>query len=300
MPIMYCTVDDYLLLRGRGHAAGHRRRPGAFANLLFLLPLRPAGGCWPPRRRHPPGAGRAAAARQRPGAGRTWSRCRRWTATRCSATLCGVTDYAPESGRYLRLRLRDRPRRPATRGGPASVYTAYALGSAALVLLTPPWRGWPSTACCSDARTSPLVGARPGPDQPGTRTDPRSSRPDRVRRPRTARRHGGETMRRTGHAEGGAGRRRGRGDTVEDVRKQYGGRPGRGRRLARRSRRGEFFGLLGPNGAGKTTLIEIMEGLRRGRRRHGDRPRAVALAAQRRAAAQDRACRPSPRPSSSG
>jgi ABC-2 type transport system ATP-binding protein len=55
---------------------------------------------------------------------------------------------------------------------------------------------------------------------------------------------------------------------VDDLVKRYGALTAvAGVRFA--VQRGEIFALLGPNGAGKTTTLEILEGFRFARQRHG-------------------------------
>ncbi|MFE1957898.1 peptidase M50 [Streptomyces sp. NPDC059479] len=133
MAVMYCTVDNYRYLRTRWHqfaVAG----AGAFANLLFLLPFLawwaalPAGD---PTRRVLSGLLLLGSAQALvnllplpPLDGYTML-----------GHALRVSHLAPESGRYLRLRLGDReaaaryPRRART------VYLRYAVGSALLVVL---------------------------------------------------------------------------------------------------------------------------------------------------------------------
>ncbi|MBC7269383.1 MAG: site-2 protease family protein [Streptomyces sp.] len=131
--IMYCRVDDYRFLGSRLHqlAVG---AAGAFANLLFLLPF----ALWwaaletgDPTRRVLSGLLLLGSVQALvnllplpPLDGYTML-----------SHVLGVSHYAPESGRYLRLRLRDGraaagyPRRARV------LYTAYGIGSSVLVLL---------------------------------------------------------------------------------------------------------------------------------------------------------------------
>ncbi|MFF2850668.1 peptidase M50 [Streptomyces sp. NPDC058001] len=133
MAVMYCTVDNYRFLPGRWPqlaVAG----AGAFANLLFLLPFIGWWAALPgddPTRRVLSGLLLLGSVQALvnllplpPLDGYTM----------LSHTL-RVTHLAPESGRYLRLALRDRtaaadyPRRART------LYLAYGIGSAVLVAL---------------------------------------------------------------------------------------------------------------------------------------------------------------------
>ncbi len=133
MAIMYCTVDDYLYLRRRRHQltiAG----AGAFVNLVLLLPA--AAWWW--------------ALPQDDSTRRVLSGLLLLGSVQALANLLPlppldgyamlshalrISGYAPESGRYLRLRMRDRaaaasyPRRART------LYTAYGIGSAVLVCI---------------------------------------------------------------------------------------------------------------------------------------------------------------------
>ncbi|MCF2129471.1 M50 family metallopeptidase [Strepomyces sp. STD 3.1] len=131
--IMYCRVDDYRFLRSRWHqlAIG---AAGAFANLLFLLPF----AVWwaaletgDPTRRVLSGLLLLGSVQALvnllplpPLDGYTML-----------SHVLGVSNYAPESGRYLRLRLRDRQ---AAAGYPRRarvLYMAYGIGSSVLVCL---------------------------------------------------------------------------------------------------------------------------------------------------------------------
>ncbi|MFJ4466869.1 peptidase M50 [Streptomyces sp. NPDC089424] len=131
--IMYCRVDDYRFLRSRRHqlAVG---AAGAFANLLFLLPF----ALWwavldtgDPTRRVLSGLLLLGSVQALvnllplpPLDGYTML-----------SHVLGVSNYAPESGRYLRLRLRDGQ---AAAGYPRRarvLYTAYGIGSSVLVCL---------------------------------------------------------------------------------------------------------------------------------------------------------------------
>ncbi|MFJ8001109.1 peptidase M50 [Streptomyces sp. NPDC096310] len=133
MAVMYCTVDNYRYLRRRRHqlaVAG----AGAFANLLFLLPFL----AW-------------------------WTALEPGDATRRvlsgllllgsvqalvnflplppldGYTMLGhalrVSSLAPESGRYLRLRLRGGPDAAAYPRRARTLYLGYAVGSVLLVAL---------------------------------------------------------------------------------------------------------------------------------------------------------------------
>lgn len=131
--IMYCRVDNYRFLRSRAHQLVIGAA-GAFANLLFLLPftlwwaLLETGD---PTRRVLSGLLLLGSVQALvnllplpPLDGYTML-----------GHALGVTAYAPESGTYLRLRMRDReaaaryPRRARV------LYTAYGIGSAVLVCL---------------------------------------------------------------------------------------------------------------------------------------------------------------------
>ncbi|MFH8766346.1 peptidase M50 [Streptomyces althioticus] len=131
--IMYCRVGNYRFLP-------HRRQQlaigaaGAFANLLFLLPftawwavLEPAD----PMRRILSGL-------------LLLGSCQALVNLLPLPPLDGYTmlghalrvdDYAPQSGHYLRLRLRDRKAAAAYPERARLLYVAYAIGSSALVLV---------------------------------------------------------------------------------------------------------------------------------------------------------------------
>ncbi|WP_069812265.1 M50 family metallopeptidase [Streptomyces sp. TP-A0874] len=131
MAIMYCRVDNYVYL-------SHRRRQlviagaGAFMNLLFLLPFL---GWWAalspgdPTRRVLSGLLLLGSAQALvnlvplpPLDGYTML-----------GHALRVSNYAPESGRYLRLRLRDRTAAAAYPARARTLYTAYGIGSTVLV-----------------------------------------------------------------------------------------------------------------------------------------------------------------------
>ncbi|GAA1198286.1 hypothetical protein GCM10009654_63770 [Streptomyces hebeiensis] len=131
--VMYCTVDNYRFLRTRWHqlaVAG----AGAFANLLFLLPFLAWWAALPPgdpTRRVLSGllllGSVQALVNLVP------------LPPLDGYTMLGhalrVTRLAPESGRYLRLRVRDRPAAARYPRRARRIYVSYALGSALLVLL---------------------------------------------------------------------------------------------------------------------------------------------------------------------
>ncbi|HET9383474.1 MAG TPA: peptidase M50 [Streptomyces sp.] len=131
--IMYCRVDNYRFLRSRGHQLVIGAA-GAFANLLFLLPftlwwaLLETGD---PTRRVLSGLLLLGSVQALvnllplpPLDGYTML-----------GHALGVTAYAPESGTYLRLRLRDRETAARYPHRARVLYTAYGIGSAVLVLL---------------------------------------------------------------------------------------------------------------------------------------------------------------------
>ncbi|MFI9613374.1 peptidase M50 [Streptomyces sp. NPDC052023] len=131
--IMYCRVDDYRFLGRRRHqlAVG---AAGAFANLLFLLPF----AVWwaalapgDPNRRVLSGLLLLGSVQALvnllplpPLDGYTML-----------SHVLGVSNYAPESGRYLRLRLRDRKAAAGYPRRARALYMAYGIGSSALVCL---------------------------------------------------------------------------------------------------------------------------------------------------------------------
>ncbi|MFJ9030604.1 peptidase M50 [Streptomyces sp. NPDC102274] len=131
--VMYCTVDNYRYLRTRWHqlvVAG----AGAFANLLFLLPFLGWWAALPegdPTRKVLSGLLLLGSLQALvnllplpPLDGYTM----------LSHTL-RVSGLAPESGRYLRLCLGDRPAAAAYPRRARVVYLSYGVGSALLVLL---------------------------------------------------------------------------------------------------------------------------------------------------------------------
>ncbi|MFD8919115.1 peptidase M50 [Streptomyces sp. NPDC059569] len=132
MAVMYCTVDNYRYLRTRWHqlaVAG----AGAYANLLFLLPFLAWWAALPegdPTRRVLSGLLLLGSLQALvnllplpPLDGYTM----------LSHTL-RVSGLAPESGRYLRLCLSDRPAAAAYPRRARVVYLSYGVGSALLVL----------------------------------------------------------------------------------------------------------------------------------------------------------------------
>lgn len=131
--IMYCRVDNYRFLARRRHqlVVG---AAGAFANLLFLLPF---AAWW---------------AALEPGdpTRRVLSGLLLLGSVQALVNLVplppldgytmlghalGVSNLAPESGRYLRLRLRDRQAAAAYPRRARALYTAYGIGSSVLVCL---------------------------------------------------------------------------------------------------------------------------------------------------------------------
>ncbi|TWD17657.1 putative peptide zinc metalloprotease protein [Streptomyces sp. T12] len=141
--IMYCRVGNYRFLPRRRQqlAIG---AAGAFANLLFLLPfaawwalLEPAD----PTRRVLSGL-------------LLLGSCQALVNLLPLPPLDGYTmlghalrvdDYAPQSGHYLRLRLRDRHATAAYPDRARLLYTAYAIGSSVVVLVL---AGVVATAAC--------------------------------------------------------------------------------------------------------------------------------------------------------
>ncbi|OEV06299.1 peptidase M50 [Streptomyces nanshensis] len=129
--IMYCTVDDYVHLRRRRHqlaVAG----AGAFMNLVLLLPAAAWWSVLPPD----------------DSTRRVLSGLLLLGSVQALANLLPlppldgytmlshalrVSGYAPESGRYLRLRLRDRAAAASYPRRARILYTAYGIGSAVLV-----------------------------------------------------------------------------------------------------------------------------------------------------------------------
>ncbi|WP_327233323.1 M50 family metallopeptidase [Streptomyces sp. NBC_01317] len=131
MIVMYCTVDNYRYLRTRWHQCAVAGA-GAFANLLYLLPFLAWWAALPsgdPTRRVlsgllllgsvqalvnlvplPPLDGYA-----------------------LLGHVLRVTRLAPESGRYLRLRLRDRKAAALYPRRARALYLGYGVGSAVLV-----------------------------------------------------------------------------------------------------------------------------------------------------------------------
>ncbi|GEC08026.1 hypothetical protein SSP24_56810 [Streptomyces spinoverrucosus] len=131
--IMYCRVDNYRFLESRWHQLVIGAA-GAFANLLFLLPFAvwwAALEAGDPTRRVLSGLLLLGSVQALvnllplpPLDGYTML-----------SHVLGVSNYAPESGRYLRLRLRDRQ---AAAGYPRRarvLYMAYGIGSSVLVCL---------------------------------------------------------------------------------------------------------------------------------------------------------------------
>lgn len=131
--IMYCRVDNYRYLASRRHQAVIAAA-GAFANLLFLLPFAAwwaASGDGDPAR--PLLAGLLLLGSVQalvnlvplpPLDGYTML-----------GHLLRVSNYASETGRYLRLRLRDPEAAAAYPRRAKVLYTAYGIGSCVLVCL---------------------------------------------------------------------------------------------------------------------------------------------------------------------
>ncbi|HEV7628864.1 MAG TPA: M50 family metallopeptidase [Streptomyces sp.] len=131
MAIMYCTVDNYLYLRRRRHQlviAG----AGVFMNLVLLLP---ATAWWVAL---PPGdpTRKVLAGLVVLGSVQALANLVPLPPLDGYAMLSHalrISGYAPESGRYLRLRLRDRAAAAAYPRRARALYTAYGIGSALLV-----------------------------------------------------------------------------------------------------------------------------------------------------------------------
>ncbi|HWM37195.1 MAG TPA: M50 family metallopeptidase [Streptomyces sp.] len=129
--IMYCTVDNYLYLRRRRHQlviAG----AGAFVNLVVLLP---AAAWWSAL---PPGdpTRKVLSGLLLLGSLQALVNLVPLPPLDGYAMLSHalrISGYAPESGRYVRLRLRDRAAAAAYPRRARTLYTAYAIGSAVLV-----------------------------------------------------------------------------------------------------------------------------------------------------------------------
>ncbi|MFC9431337.1 peptidase M50 [Streptomyces sp. NPDC056987] len=131
--VMYCTVDNYRYLRSRWHQLAVAAA-GAYANLLFLLPFLAWWAALPPgdpTRRVLSGllllGSVQALVNFLP------------LPPLDGYTMLGhalrVSGLAPESGRYMRLRLRDRPAAAAYPRRARTLYLGYAVGSALLVAL---------------------------------------------------------------------------------------------------------------------------------------------------------------------
>ncbi|MER8070530.1 peptidase M50 [Streptomyces sp. NPDC094034] len=131
--VMYCTVDNYRYLRSRWHqlaVAG----AGAFANLLFLLPFLAWWAALPegdPTRRVLSGLLLLGSAQ----ALVNLLPLPPLDGYAMLSHALRVSGLAPESGRYLRLCLSDRPAAAAYPRRARSVYLGYGVGSALLVLL---------------------------------------------------------------------------------------------------------------------------------------------------------------------
>ncbi|QXE33065.1 peptidase M50 [Streptomyces sp. GMY02] len=133
MAVMYCTVDNYRYLRTRWHQCAVAGA-GAFANLLFLLPFLAWWAALPdgdPTRRFLSGLLLLGSAQSLvnllplpPLDGYTML-----------GHALRVSHLAPESGRYLRLRLNDRQAAAAYPRRARALYLGYAVGSALLVVL---------------------------------------------------------------------------------------------------------------------------------------------------------------------
>ncbi|WP_046505525.1 zinc metalloprotease [Streptomyces odonnellii] len=133
MAVMYCTVDNYRYLRTRWHQCAVAGA-GAFANLLFLLPFLAWWAALPdgdPTRRVLSGLLLLGSAQALvnllplpPLDGYTML-----------GHALRVSHLAPESGRYLRLRLNDRQAAAAYPRRARTLYLGYAVGSALLVVL---------------------------------------------------------------------------------------------------------------------------------------------------------------------
>ncbi|MFJ2217154.1 metalloprotease [Streptomyces sp. NPDC101062] len=131
--LMYCTVDNYRYLRGRRRqmaVAG----AGAFANLLFLLPFLVWWAALPPG----DPTRRVLSALLLLGSVQALVNFLPLPPLD-GYTMLGhalrVSGLAPESGRYLRLRLRGGPDAAAYPRRARTLYLGYAVGSALLVAL---------------------------------------------------------------------------------------------------------------------------------------------------------------------
>lgn len=129
--IMYCTVGDYVYLRRRRHQltiAG----AGAFINLVLLLPA--AAWWWALPAQDP--THRVLSGLLLLGSVQALVNLvplpplDGYTMLSHALRVCA---YAPESGRYLRLRMRDRAAAAAYPLRARVLYTAYGIGSAVLV-----------------------------------------------------------------------------------------------------------------------------------------------------------------------
>ncbi|MFG2925635.1 peptidase M50 [Streptomyces sp. NPDC048305] len=131
--IMYCRVDNYRFLARRRHQLVIGAS-GAFANLIFLLPF---AAWWLVLDVADP-ARRALSALLLLGSLQSLVNFLPLPPLD-GYTMLGnalrVDDYAPASGRYLRLRLRDRQSAAAYPKRARLLYTAYGIGSFVLVLV---------------------------------------------------------------------------------------------------------------------------------------------------------------------
>ncbi|MFC4494969.1 metalloprotease [Streptomyces ovatisporus] len=131
LAIMYCTVGDYVYLRHRRHQlviAG----AGAFVNLVVLLPAAAWWYALPPD----DSTRKVLSGLLLLGSFQALVNLVPLPPLDGYAMLSHalrISRYAPESGRYLRLRMRDRAAAAAYPRRARTLYTAYAVGSAVLV-----------------------------------------------------------------------------------------------------------------------------------------------------------------------
>ncbi|MGH3311967.1 MAG: peptidase M50 [Streptomyces sp.] len=131
MAIMYCTVDNYLYLRRRRHQLAIAGA-GAFVNLLLLLPFLGWWSALPPE----DSTRRVLSGLLLLGSFQALVNLVPLPPLDGYAMLSHalrVSGYAPESGRYLRLRMRDRAAAAAYPRRARTLYTVYGIGSAVLV-----------------------------------------------------------------------------------------------------------------------------------------------------------------------